>query len=140
MQSFGSGGFAVIVMVQAVENGPAFDVGAGGRRWIGAAVGRDSADALVWAAVVVVIVDVILENSSQMGFAENEKMIETFSPDGANAPFDKSVGFGRSEWCFKSADTQSSAELLGKLVAILAIAVGQKKMRSSMVPGRLENC
>jgi len=78
-------------------------------------------------SAIVVVFDVLAQNLSEMIFTKNEKVIQTFSTNGADASFDEGVSLGCAEWCLQQLNSKICFENLFEAVAIFAVTISQQE-------------
>ncbi len=90
-------------------------------------------------AEVVVVIDVFFENVAEVIFSKDQEVIEAFSADRADAPFDKCVGFGSTEGSSQKPNSEMFFQDLSEAKTVLAVSIGKQVIWYFAMPGCLQD-
>jgi len=127
--SAGVRGAAVIVVEDATEDVAALDRAS----VLGLSVGDGATlvDALMRACNVVITVDELTQHPPEMGFIENEKMVEAFFSDGTDPSFGEGIGIGSLKGCGENMEAFADENGI-ESIRVLAIVVPDEKSQRGL--------
>lgn len=88
---------------------------------------------------VVVVFDVFFEDVAEVIFYKDQEVIQAFSADRADAPFDKCVGFGRTEGSSQKPNSEMFFQDFTEAKAVLAVSIGNQVLWYFAMPGCLQD-